>query len=373
MRHFPVVAIVGPRQSGKSTLARKLISGMDGAVHLDLERPSDLAKLNDPELYFGTAGMALYCLDEIQRKPELFPVIRTLVDAANRNGQFLMLGSASRDLLKQSSETLAGRIAYVGLSPLLVSELAESAEFSISRYIERGGFPRSFLEDDPEMSAAWRDNFISTFLNRDLSQWKSFTPATMERMWRMLAHNNGQTVNYSALSSSLDVSNVTVKNYIDLLASTYMLDIVPPWHSNLGKRLIKAPKVYVADSGIAASLLGLRGYDSMVAHPAIGGIWEQIVLRELKAVFPNAEFAHYRTAKGAEVDFVVRNGQDVFCVECKFSLSPKLSRGFHSALDDIRPRASLVVTPGGETFPMGDAIEAVGITKLAGRAPEMAV
>lgn len=222
-------------------------------MYLDLERPSDLEKLNDAEWFLSSQKDKLICIDEIQRKPDLFPLIRSLVDEWNRPSCFVVLGSASRDLLMQSSESLAGRIVYKQLTPFLWEELKD---ISIEKYFERGGFPRSVLATGDRISFDWRSSFIATFLERDLLQWINFTPATMRRLWQMLAHVNGQTVNYSNLGNSLGVSNQTVKNYIDLLKSTYMVDVVEPYISNLGKRLVKSPKVYISDSGIVAALLG---------------------------------------------------------------------------------------------------------------------
>jgi predicted AAA+ superfamily ATPase len=301
LSNFPVTAVTGPRQCGKSTLVRQLIKGNlpskhvrtkvplrilgkkvkkhgkfaprlpNGLIYLDLERPSDLSKLENAEWFLGSQKEKLVCIDEIQRKPELFPLIRSLVDEWNRPGCFLILGSASQELLKQSSESLAGRVSYKRLTPFLWSEL--EGKHSMERYFSSGGFPRSILAPDRKVSYQWREDFISTFLERDLLQWRDFSPRAMGRLWRMLAHINGQTINFSTLAASLGISSVSVKNYIELLASTYMIEIIPPWISNLGKRLVKAPKVYVADSGICAALLGLRSFEDLSGHPVFGSVW----------------------------------------------------------------------------------------------------
>jgi predicted AAA+ superfamily ATPase len=361
--HFPVTAITGPRQCGKSTLARKISKTRD-TVYLDLERPDDERKLAEPQLFLSSVKTGLICIDEIQRKPELFPLIRTLVDEWDRPGCFLILGSASQDMLRQSSESLAGRISYKRLSPFLAGELAGAGIFDPGLYMERGGFPRSILADGAEASYMWREDFITTFLERDLIQWRSFTPVTMGRLWRMLAHMNGQTINYSSLASSLGLSGTTVKTYIDLLASTYMVEIVPPWETNMKKRLVKAPKVYITDSGITACLLGLRDYRDMLGHPALGAVWEQIVLTNIKGLYPDADITHYRTAAGSEIDFVVRIGRKVFAVECKSSLSPVLSKGNYNAIEDIEPQHSFVVIPGEKCWPMKKGIDAVSLREL---------
>ncbi|MDR0350318.1 MAG: ATP-binding protein, partial [Coriobacteriales bacterium] len=273
---FPVTAIVGPRQAGKSTLAKHILAKMSTGVYLDLERPSDLAKLDEPELFLTAQRDKLVCIDEIQRKPDLFPLLRSLVDEWGNKGSFIVLGSASRDLLRQSSESLAGRIAYHTLTPFLWQEVSQHS--SLIQYLTRGGYPPSLLSKDVDGSMAWRENFITTFLERDLLQWTGASPLSIRRLWSMLAHLNGETVNYSRLGASLGLSDATIRNYIDLLTSTYMLDIIQPYHSNLGKRMVKAPKVYVADSGVTAALLGLRDYESILGHPSYGSIWEQVVL-----------------------------------------------------------------------------------------------
>lgn len=288
LQNNPVVALLGPRQSGKSTLAKHLLTDFAEHIYLDLERPSDLHKLDDAEWFLSTQKGKLICIDEIQRKPELFPLLRSLVDEWNTPASFLILGSASRDLLKQSSETLAGRISYKKLTPFLWNEL--DIKQNIEDYYSRGGFPRSFLADEESESFEWRENFISTFLERDLLQWKGFTPIAMRRLWHMLAHLNGQTVDYTTLSKSLGISSVTVSNYIDLLESTFMVDVVPAYVSNQGKRLVKAPKIYIADSGVTAALLGLHSFEEMSGHPSFGAVWEQIVLSNLKGLFPMLRF-----------------------------------------------------------------------------------
>jgi predicted AAA+ superfamily ATPase len=363
--HFPVLAITGPRQCGKSTLVRHIFKRFPNSIYLDLERPSDLQKLENPEWFLSSQKGKLICIDEIQRKAELFPLIRSLVDEWDRPGSFLVLGSASRDLLRQSSESLAGRIHYKRLTPFLWDEL--NGMYPMERYFAAGAFPRSILAANDELSLEWRTSFIETFLERDLRQWSGFTPVTMGRLWRMLAHMNGQTVNYSALASSLGTTSVTVKTYIDLLESTYMLETVPPWFSNLGKRLVKAPKVYLNDSGITAALLGLRSFEEISGHPAFGFMWEQIVLSHIRGWYPAAEVFTYRTSNGAEIDFVVKTGTVCYAVECKASFAPVLSRGNFLALEDIVPRHSFVVTPSEQSWPMKPGIDVVSLGELRKR------
>jgi predicted AAA+ superfamily ATPase len=362
LQNFPVTAVTGPRQCGKSTLVKHLLERYPDNIYLDLERPSDLQKLEDAQWFLTSQKEKLICIDEVQRKPELFSLIRSLVDQWNKSGCFLILGSASRDLLKQSSESLAGRISYKRLTPFLWEELGN--DFSVEKYFSNGAFPRSLLTDDNEISFEWRENFITTFLERDLLQWAGFTPVTMRRLWQMLAHLNGQTVNYSTLASSLGITPATIKNYIDLLAGTYMVEIVLPHISNLGKRLVKAPKVYISDSGITAALLGLRNFEELSGHPAFGSIWEQIVLSNLKGLYPNAEIFHYRTTNGAEIDFVVKIHNTIFAVECKASYSPSLSKGNYFAIEDIAPKHTFIVTPSSESWSMKENIDVVSLKDL---------
>ena len=374
LKNFPVTAVTGPRQCGKSTLVKQLIMKNKGRskaatdyVYLDLERPSDLAKLDNAEWFLSKQEGKLICIDEIQRKPELFPLIRSLVDEWNRPGCFLILGSASRDLLKQSSQSLAGRISYKRLTPFLWNELLmnkHGERHSMEQYFSAGGFPRSILAANAEVSFQWREDFISTFLERDMLQWKEFTPAAMGRLWRMLAHLNGQTVNYSSLASSLGISSVSVKNYIELLASTYMVEIIPPWFSNLGKRLVKTPKVYIADSGITSALLGLRSFEELSGHPVFGALWEQIVLANLRGWLPGTEICHYRTSNGAETDFVLNIDRSVYAIECKASFSPELSKGNYLAFEDIAPKHTFVVIPSSERWPLKPGIDVVSLGEL---------
>jgi len=369
LKNNPVVALIGPRQSGKSTLVKHLIDGNKNSIYLDLERPSDLQKLEDPEWFFTTQKGKLICLDEIQRKPELFPVIRSLADEWNVNGSFLILGSASRELLQQSSESLAGRITYKKLMPFLWDEIKDFD--SLEKYFAHGGFPRSALAQDSETSYEWRNNFISTFLERDLLQWRGVTPATMHRLWKMLAHLNGQTADYSKLAKSLGVSAVTVKNYIDLLESTFMVDVIPPYFSNLGKRLVKAPKIYITDSGITSTLLELHNFEEMAGHPSFGSIWEQIVLSNMKELFPEASFYFYRTSNGAEVDFVMKIKELVFTIECKASVAPKLSKGHFYACQDIHPSHSFVAAPIKKGWAMKPKIDVVSLSELETKLRDM--
>ncbi|MBV6654710.1 MAG: ATP-binding protein, partial [Mameliella sp.] len=292
LKYNPVTAVLGPRQCGKSTLVKELLKDKANTLYLDLERPSDLQKLQDPEWFLSTQTERLICLDEIQRMPELFPLLRSLIDTTPRKGMYLILGSASRELIKQSSESLAGRISFKRLTPFLFAEISDQVK--LEAYLSRGGFPLSLLAPKDEVSYDWRQDFISTFLERDLLQFAGFTPRTMRRLWQMLAHTNGQTVNLSKLGSSLGVSNTTVRKYIDLLEGTFMLIQLPPYEQNTKKRLVKSPKVYISDSGITTALLQLKSFEQAAGHPAFGSLWETTVLANLKGHFPNLDISFYR-------------------------------------------------------------------------------
>lgn len=357
---FPIVAILGPRQCGKTTLVRETLGAEPGVVYLDLERPSDQAKIRDPELFFnlqrasGTAS--LFCLDEIQRVPEIFPLLRSLVDDERRNGQFLLLGSASRDLLRQTSESLAGRITYLELTPFLADELPQEPGV-LPRLWFRGGFPRSFLAASDESSADWRESFTRTFLERDLPQLGFGIPAaTLSRVWRMLAHTHGQILNGSQLGTALGVSHTTVRSYLDLLSQTFMVRLLEPFAANLKKRIVKSPKVYLRDSGILHSLLQIDSLDDVLAHPVCGASWEGLVIENVIAALPGWQPSFYRTADGAEIDLVLERGQRRIAIECKASTAPTVSRGFWTALDDLAIDEAWVIAPVAEPYPLRQGV-----------------
>ena len=359
----PVVALIGPRQCGKSTLAKMLKTGFPDSTYLDLENPRDLEKLGDPVFFLERNRDGLVFIDEVQRKPELFPILRYLCDKWGDNRHFLVLGSASRDLLRQSSETLAGRIAYLRLTPFLFSEL-DGTEWT--RYLHRGGFPRAYLAKSDDAARRWLDSFITTFLERDLSFWREFVPETMRRLWRMLAHENGQIVNFSKLASSLGVSDMTVRRYIDLLKETFMVDVVPPFASNLKKRLVKSPKVYLSDTGVACALLNISSFDEAYEHPGFGALWEQMVLVNIRGLFPDAEVSFYRTHDGTEMDFVVANGGKTVAIDCKAGTAPSIGKGTYSAIEAIQPDYSYVVAPVESPYPASEKLSVIPLECLGG-------
>ena len=377
LRLFPAVALLGPRQVGKTTLARTLAeTGAESAtgsigpgLYLDLENPADQEKLTDARGYLGTKRGRLVILDEIHRAPHLFATLRGIIDERIRggepSGQFLLLGSASIDLLRQSGESLAGRIAYLELGPLDVRELAADDQM---RLWARGGFPRSFLAPTDADSAVWREQFIRTYLERDIPALGPRIPAqTLRRFWTMLAHSQGGLWNAASLARSLAVDGKTVARYVDLLADLLLVRRLPPLHANVRKRLAKSPKVYVRDSGIVHALLRLDNLDSVLGHPIAGASWEGFVIETLLRAAPErTEASFYRTASGVEIDLVLElPGDRVWAVEIKRGLAPAVGRGFRVALDDVQPDRAFIIHGGEDRYPKGGGVEAVGLRELA--------
>jgi predicted AAA+ superfamily ATPase len=310
----------------------------------------------------------LLCLDEVQRKPDIFPLLRSLADDWKMNGSFIVLGSASGDLLKQSSESLAGRISYKRLTPFLWDEISDFTR--IEDYLVKGGFPGSLLTENDSISVEWRDNFIITFIERDLGILSGANSMSVRRLWHMIAHHNGQTINYTSLGNSLGISNTSVKNYIDILTMTYMVDIIPPHVANLGKRLIRAPKIYISDSGLTAAILGIRSFDQLSGHPVMGSLWEGVVLSNLRGHFPHADIRFYRTSHGAELDFIIVSGRSVLAIECKASIAPVLTRGSYTAIDDLKPEYTFIAAPVEKGYPLKRGIDVVSLSELIARLKE---
>jgi predicted AAA+ superfamily ATPase len=365
---FPAVALLGPRQVGKTTLALD-IADERPAVYLDLESPADRAKLSDPELYLADHEDRLVILDEVHRVPDLFQSLRGLIDRGrrkgNRTGRFLLLGSASMDLLRQSGETLAGRIAYLALNPFDVLEAGVGA---VDTLWVRGGFPDSFLAADDGMSLGWRENFIRTYLERDVPQLGPRIPAeTLRRFWVMLAHTQGGLLNAAALARGLGVDGKTIAKYLDLMVDLLLVRRLAPWHKNVGKRLVKSPKVYVRDSGVTHALLGLGNKEDLLGHPVVGQSWEAFVIENILAVAPDrTEASFYRASGGAEIDLLLGlPGHKPWAIEVKRSLAPKPAKGFHHACADVNPEARYVVYPGKERFRVADGVEAISLVALA--------
>ncbi len=353
LQHNPAVAILGPRQCGKSTLARSILASHKNAVFLDLESPSDLRKIDDIEAFFEINLNRLVCLDEVQRAPEIFPALRSILDRSGMNGRLLILGSASRDLLRQSSESLAGRIAYLELTPFLNSEVNPGHDAAKLRKIWlRGGYPRSFLAAESE-SALWRTDFIKTYLERDIPQLGFNIPAaSMRRLWTMCAHSHGQTLNYSKISEAMGVSHNTVRSYIDILARTFLVRILPSYSTNVKKRVIKSPKCYIRDTGLLHSLLEIESWNDLLGHPIYGYSWEGFAIENILSELPTWTASYYRGSTGAEIDLILEKGQRRIAVEFKVSSAPELGRGFYHAREALAITESWVIAPVPGPYPM---------------------
>ena len=360
----PAVALLGPRQCGKSTLAFHLLRDFPESVYLDVELPSDRNKLRDPEAFLKLHREKLVCIDEIQRTPELFPVLRSLIDQAGTNRQYLILGSASRDLIRQSSETLAGRISYLELTPFTLEEVSGPIH---TRWLQ-GGFPRSYLSSGDD-SFRWRRDFIRDFLERDIPQLKgAIPPERIGNLWSMCAHSHGQLLNLEKLAGSLGVHAGTVRTYLDLLCGAFMMRRLPPFVANVKKRLVKSPKMYIRDTGILHALLGLSSMDDLFGHPVLGDSWEGLVIETILASLPDGiDHGFYRTSHGAEIDLVLQAGSRRIAIECKASTAPKVSRGFWNALEDLRIDQAFIVAPVDEAYPYESNVEVLPVTDVAER------
>jgi predicted AAA+ superfamily ATPase len=363
----PAVVLTGPRQVGKTTLALEIAERRQ-AIYLDLESESDRARLAEPELYFADHADELLILDEIQRLPGLFETLRGVIDRGRREGRansrFLLLGSASLELLAQSGESLAGRVAFAELAPF---DLTEVGAERLDRLWIRGGFPESFLADDEEASLRWRRDFIRTYLERDIPQLGPRIPAeTLRRLWTMLAHNQGGLLNAANLARGLGVSGATIGRYLDLMVDLLLVRRLPPRLDNAGKRLVRSPKVYLRDSGLLHSLLGIADKEALLGHPVVGGSWEGLVIETLIGIAGDeVESSFYRTNNGAEIDLILSwpDGRE-WAIEVKRTLAPRLERGMRSALGDIEPERGFVVYPGEERYRLGNGVEAIGLAEL---------
>ena len=370
LERSPSVALLGPRQVGKTTIALN-ISETTPSVYLDLENRRDLQKVQDIEAFHVENSDKLIVLDEVQRLPEIFAPLRGIIDQerrkGNRSGQFLFLGSASIDLLQQSSESLAGRIAYMELHPIDAIEYADNSLDKLNSLWVRGGFPESLLSASDQNSLDWRHDFIKTYLERDIPQLGPRIPAeTLERFWTMLAHNQGSVLNASHLARNLDVSSTTIGRYLDLMTDLLLVRRLKPWTTNMGKRLVKSPKIYVRDSGITHALLNIPDYNSLLGHPVVGGSWEGFVIENIMSVVPSrVQPYYYGTPGGAEIDLVLEfPGGAKWAIEIKRSSAPSVSKGFYSGCEDIKSDKRFVVYSGLESFSMGQDVTAISLPDL---------
>ena len=369
LRHlsaFPAAGLVGARQVGKTTLAKDLVASAETpAEYLDLQQPSARARLFDAEAYLRSKATSLVVLDEVQSMPEVFPILRAAIDEDRRPGRFLLLGSAAPELLRSTAESLAGRIAYTELTGLRLDELP--ADSSVDEHWLRGGFPFAYQLEDFESRIDFFSAYLQTFVGTDLRDLAGGSdPAGMRRLVVMLAHLQGSTLNYSQLGRSLEVSYKTIKRYLDILESAFLTRVLPPHLPNLRKRLTKAPKIYLRDSGLVHGLLDIASTDALLAHPVVGGSWEGYAVEQvLAAVPPRTEAYHYRSARGHEVDLVlVSPAGRIHAVEIKRSNAPTISANLREAFEDIDPERASVVTPGAKRYPIGEKAEVVGLQNL---------
>ena len=339
---FPIVAILGPRQCGKSTVVKQLFSNSQNGIYLDLQNQEDLNKLFDPRLFLKINEEKVICLDEIQLVPDLFGILRSVVDENRQNGKFILLGSASRDLIQKSSESLAGRIGFLYLTPFLMNEVPKT---DLNVFWNRGAYPNSLLAENDEFSSIWRENYIKTYVERDIPQLGFDIPALkLRRFLTMCAHNHGQTLNLSKLASSMDLTHPTIRKYIDIFEQTFVLRSLPPYELNVKKRMVKSPKIYVRDSGILHQLLLIKNMEGLFGHPIFGASWEGLVIEQLLSNF-NSPAYFYRTATGDEINLVLELNNKVIAIECKASSSPQLTKGSYRALELIKPDLTFIVAP----------------------------
>ena len=373
LEQFPAVAILGPRQVGKTTLATALAEALgEQALYLDLELPSDRAKMTEPELYLTQHENRLVILDEIHRLPGIFQTLRSVIDQRRRKSKpvrhFLLLGSASMDLLRQSAESLAGRIAYQELAPFSVTEVAGIEDAPMDRLWTRGGFPDSFLAANDDASFAWRTAFIRTSLERDVPALGPRIPAeTLRRYWQMLAHNQGQMLNAAQLANGLGVSGHTVARYLDIMVDLLLVRRLQPWATNAKKRLVRTPKVYVRDAGLLHALLGIRNQEELLGHPVVGSSWEGLLIEAILNSLPStARPTFYRTSAGAEIDLVIEfSAKERWAIEVKRSLgNPAPSKGFHIGCADIKAARQIVLYPGNESFKLDAVTEVMPLSKF---------
>ena len=369
LQQFPAVGLLGPRQVGKTTLAFAQKALYPDALYLDLELPSAQRQMDDPEAFLMAHAQQLVILDEVQRMPELFGILRGVIDQRRRmgqaSGQFLLLGSATGVLMQQSSESLAGRVAYVELPPLQAPEIFthQPSVADLNALWVRGGFPMSWLAPSDADSMTWREVFMATYLEKDIPALGPRIPATtLRRLWTMLAHHQGELLDLSKLAAALAISGQTVSRYIDLLCDLMLVRRLPAWHGNVGKRLVRSPKVYVRDSGLVHALLGLPNLDAVLGHPIAGSSWEGFVMEQLINAAPQAQACFYRTSNGAEVDLVLTfRNQQTWVIEIKRSSAPNVSRGFYQAATDLGAVRKLLVAPVAQPYPLKDGIEVVDV------------
>lgn len=367
LRHFPAIGLVGSRQSGKTTLAKMIAQKCSRPViYLDLENPQDFEKLDNSQLYLEQFKNHFVILDEAQRKPQLFPLLRSLIDEDRKPGRFMILGSASPSLKRQASESLAGRIAYHELSPFTLDEVGVN-DLDLNKLWMRGGYPQSYLSESDKLATTWLQNFIQTHLERDLPALGVHVPSTtLLRFWTMLAHCHGQLWNAAKLADSLGVDSKTTRRYLDLLEDTFMIRQLQPFFANTKKRLIKSPKIYIRDAGLLHTLLKIYSFDDLLANPVLGASWEGFCIEQITGLKPsNFDIYFYRTRAAAEIDLVLAKGLKAeIAVEIKYSLTPKLTKSSTNAIAELNPKKTWIVYPGKESYPVRKNVWTLPVTQL---------
>ena len=360
---FPAVVILGPRQCGKSTLAKMLYQNSNAYLYLDLQNLDDLNKLREPMLFFQANQDVTICLDEIQLVPELFSVLRSEIDRHRRPGRFILLGSASQDLIQKTSESLAGRVGLIELTPFTIEEVEQNIDFELNKFWLRGGYPDSYLASSEQGSVLWRENFLRTYVERDIPQLGFQIPALqLRRLLTMCAHNQGQLFNSSRLGESLGVTYQTIRRYIDLMEQTFIIRSLPPFEKNIKKRLVKSPKIFVRDSGLLHRLLQVDNFNSLMGNPVFGSSWEGFVIENIISSLRDCKFSFYRSATGDELDLLIERGSRTIAVECKASSAPQVTKGFWRALETTKPDKTYIVSPVSASYPFKNDVEVCGLS-----------
>ena len=360
---FPAIVILGPRQCGKSTLAKMLYQNSNAYLYLDLQNLDDLNKLREPMLFFQANQDVTICLDEIQLVPELFSVLRSEIDRHRRPGRFILLGSASQDLIQKTSESLAGRVGLIELTPFTIEEVEQNIDFELNKFWLRGGYPDSYLASSEQGSVLWRENFLRTYVERDIPQLGFQIPALqLRRLLTMCAHNQGQLFNSSKLGESLGVTYQTIRRYIDLMEQTFIIRSLPPFEKNIKKRLVKSPKIFVRDSGLLHRLLQVDNFNSLMGNPVFGSSWEGFVIENIISSLRDCKFSFYRSATGDELDLLIERGSRTIAVECKASSAPQVTKGFWRALETTKPDKTYIVSPVSASYPFKNDVEVCGLS-----------
>ncbi|BBD46014.1 Hypothetical protein PEIBARAKI_6007 [Petrimonas sp. IBARAKI] len=360
---FPAVVILGPRQCGKSTLAKMLYQNSNAYLYLDLQNLDDLNKLREPMLFFQANQDVTICLDEIQLVPELFSVLRSEIDRHRRPGRFILLGSASQDLIQKTSESLAGRVGLIELTPFTIEEVEQNIDFELNKFWLRGGYPDSYLASSEQGSVLWRENFLRTYVERDIPQLGFQIPALqLRRLLTMCAHNQGQLFNSSKLGESLGVTYQTIRRYIDLMEQTFIIRSLPPFEKNIKKRLVKSPKIFVRDSGLLHRLLQVDDFNSLMGNPVFGSSWEGFVIENIISSLRDCKFSFYRSATGDELDLLIERGSRTIAVECKASSAPQVTKGFWRAIETTKPDKTYIVSPVSASYPFKNDVEVCGLS-----------